>query len=51
VLWSGRVADPAARDPATEGIREFNRRLFARPEFRSVILPLRDGVAVARREE
>lgn len=50
VLWSGRVADPAVRDPATEGIREFNRRLFARPEFHSVILPLRDGVAVARRE-
>lgn len=50
VLWSGRVADPAVRDPATEGIREFNRRLFARHEFHSVILPLRDGVAVARRE-
>lgn len=50
VLWSGRVVDEGARDPATEGIRRFNRSLFALPEFRSVIVPLRDGVAIARRE-
>lgn len=49
-LWSGRVADPEARDAATEGIREFNRRLFARPDFRAVIVPLRDGVVIARKE-
>ena len=49
VLWSGRVVDDATRDPATEGIREFNRRLFARPDFSSVIVPLRDGVAIARK--
>ncbi len=49
VLWSGRVVDEAVRDPATEGIREFNRRLFARPDFSSVIVPLRDGVAIARK--
>jgi predicted O-methyltransferase YrrM len=49
VLWSGRVVDDSTRDPATEGIREFNRRLFARPDFSSVIVPLRDGVAIARR--
>jgi caffeoyl-CoA O-methyltransferase len=49
VLWSGKVVDPAVRDPATEGIREFNRRLFARRDFESVIVPLRDGVAIARR--
>ncbi len=49
VLWSGRVVDGALSDPATEGIREFNRRLFARPDFSSVIVPLRDGVAIAQR--
>ena len=49
VLWSGKVIDPAVRDRATEGIREFNRRLFARRDFESVIVPLRDGVAIARR--
>lgn len=49
VLWSGKVVDPSIRDAATEGIREFNRRLFARRDFESVIVPLRDGVAIARR--
>jgi caffeoyl-CoA O-methyltransferase len=49
VLWSGKVVDPAQGDKATEGIREFNRRLFARRDFRSVIVPLRDGVAIARK--
>jgi len=49
-LWSGKVVDPAVRDAATEGIRQFNRTLFALQEYRSVILPLRDGVAIARRE-
>ena len=49
VLWSGRVVDSSVRDAATEGIREFNRRLFARADFRSAIVPLRDGVAIARK--
>jgi predicted O-methyltransferase YrrM len=51
VLWSGKVVDASIRDPATDGIREFNRRLFSRPDFESVIVPLRDGVAIARRLE
>lgn len=49
-LWSGKVVDPAVKDAATEGIRQFNQRLFALQEFKSVIVPLRDGVAIARRE-
>jgi predicted O-methyltransferase YrrM len=49
VLWSGKVVDGSVRDPSTEGIREFNRRLFARRDFQSVIVPLRDGVAIARK--
>jgi predicted O-methyltransferase YrrM len=50
VLWSGKVVDAGCGDAATEGIRHFNRTLFALQEFRSVIVPLRDGVAIARRE-
>ena len=50
VLWSGKVVDEKVRDAATEGIRHFNRLLFAMPEYRTVIVPLRDGVAIARRE-
>ncbi len=49
VLWSGRVADASVRDAATAGIREFNRSLFSRRDFESVIVPLRDGVAIARK--
>ena len=51
VLWSGKVVDSGVRDAATEGIRTFNKRLFSLEEFRSVIVPLRDGVAIARRLE
>jgi predicted O-methyltransferase YrrM len=50
VLWSGKVVDGKVNDPATEGIRQFNEILFSLQEFRSVIVPLRDGVAIARRE-
>ena len=50
VLWSGKVVDPKIRDAATEGIRQFNARLFALQEFKTTIVPLRDGVAIARRE-
>jgi predicted O-methyltransferase YrrM len=48
-LWSGKVVNGSVHDPSTEGIREFNRRLFARRDFQSVIVPLRDGVAIARK--
>jgi len=51
VLWSGKVVDSAQNDKNTEGIRTFNKRLFSLEEFRSVIVPLRDGVAIARRVE
>ncbi len=50
VLWSGKVVDARVQDAATEGIRQFNRRLFALQEFETAIVPLRDGVAIARRE-
>jgi predicted O-methyltransferase YrrM len=46
VLWSGRVTQPKA-DETTRAIQEFNRRLYAMPEFFTTIIPLRDGLAVA----
>jgi predicted O-methyltransferase YrrM len=50
VLWSGRVARKAAQgDANTRGIQEFNRLLYASHELEPVIVPLRDGVAVARK--
>lgn len=49
VLWKGRVADPEEADETTRAILEYNERLMAHPELETVILPLRDGVAVCRK--
>jgi caffeoyl-CoA O-methyltransferase len=48
VLWSGRVTEPP-KDDNTRGILEFNRTVFGSPEIFSVIVPLRDGVAICRK--
>jgi caffeoyl-CoA O-methyltransferase len=48
VLWSGKVGQPAEKaDADTKAILEFNRLLYAAPDFMTTIIPLRDGVAVA----
>lgn len=47
VLWSRRVTQPEPSEASTRAIQEFNRRLYAMPEFFTTILPIRDGVAVA----
>jgi predicted O-methyltransferase YrrM len=39
--------DKNDRSPATEGIRKFNREVYAHPELFPTIIPLRDGVMVA----
>lgn len=56
VLWSGRVVYAAGNpdvkaDPQhhTKQLVEFNKMLYDSPEFYTVILPVRDGVAVARK--
>jgi len=49
VLWSGRVADAKNSEPTTKAIREFNRLLYGSKEMFASIVPLRDGVAVARK--
>lgn len=48
-LWSGDVARSEAESRALTGIRELNRRIYTHPDLLSVILPLRDGVAVCHR--
>jgi predicted O-methyltransferase YrrM len=48
VLWSGRVSEPP-KDDDTRGILEFNHSVFGSPELFSVIVPLRDGVAICRK--
>lgn len=49
ILWDGHVADPERHDPQTDGIREYNRLVAGSDEFEVVILPVRDGISVARK--
>ena len=51
VLWSGRTSgarEAKAGDEATAALREFNAWLMAEPRFESTILPVGDGLLVAR---
>ena len=47
VLWRGRVATEQPPESKTKAILDFNRQLYDAKELFSVILPIRDGVAVA----
>jgi caffeoyl-CoA O-methyltransferase len=49
VLWSGRVADPAADDPQTVAIREFNDKVAVDVRVDCVMLPISDGLTLLRK--
>jgi predicted O-methyltransferase YrrM len=48
VLWDGKVADAEARDPDTESIRAFNARLATDDRVELALLPIGDGLTLAR---
>ena len=48
-LWSGAVADPGDRDADTLAIREFNDHLLADQRIDLSLLPIGDGLTLARR--
>jgi predicted O-methyltransferase YrrM len=43
----GDVLETESDDPAVLGIQEFNRRVARDPRFTSIVVPIRDGVAIA----
>lgn len=49
VLWSGRVADADVNDENTEAIRRFNDHAAADDRVELVMLPVSDGLTLARR--
>ena len=49
-LWDGHITDPAYdRDHQTLGIRRFNDHIAQDPRVEQVILPLRDGLTLIRK--
>ena len=51
VLWSGKVIDPSANDLDTIALREFNRFLIEDSQMEVLLLPVRDGLMVARKKD
>ena len=49
VLWTGRVADPAAQDEMTVAIRRFNDKVAADPRVDCVMVPISDGLTLLRK--
>lgn len=50
VLWQGRVLSPDIyNDNFTQGIEQFNRELVADPRTRVFVLPIGDGLSIARK--
>ncbi|MGI5128444.1 O-methyltransferase [Pseudonocardia sp. CA-107938] len=49
VLMGGRVLDPGQVDAGTEAVRRLNDVIVADERVESVMLPVRDGVTLARR--
>ncbi len=49
-LWHDRVADPAQRDEETVAIRELGRQVAEHDDLVSVLLPVGDGLLVAKKE-
>ncbi|GBD27767.1 Putative O-methyltransferase [bacterium HR30] len=49
VLWLGAVADPAITDPDTVTLRQLNDRLARDPRVEVVMLPVADGLTLARK--
>ncbi|MEY2422903.1 MAG: caffeoyl-CoA O-methyltransferase [Acidimicrobiaceae bacterium] len=49
VLWSGTVVDPKANDDNVKAIRAFNDHLAADTRVEKVMLPVSDGITLARK--
>ncbi len=49
VMWSGKVADPAENSDMLDAIRDFNDHAAADDRMEVVMLPIGDGLTMARR--
>lgn len=52
VLWSGKVIEPLKKDDtSTKAIMDYNQLLKNDPRVETVILPIRDGLTVSRKNK
>lgn len=49
-LWSGRVADPSIKDKDTAAIRKLNHKIHADKRVEHSLLPIGDGLMLARKK-
>ena len=49
MLWSGKVADPENADDSTSILRNLNKTIATDPRVQSILIPLGDGLTVARK--
>jgi predicted O-methyltransferase YrrM len=47
MLWYGSVLQAEPAEASARGVKELTRRLYASPDFETVLIPLRDGVSVS----
>lgn len=48
VLWSGKVIDEKS-DKQARALHEYNKKLAGHPDVETLVLPLRDGLSIARK--
>ena len=51
VLWSGRVADPSNYEVTTESLRAFNEKVMNDERVALSVVPLGDGLMVAKKSD
>jgi predicted O-methyltransferase YrrM len=49
LLWHGRIFEPSDQSKETRGIRDFTRFVTEDPAWTATVVPIRDGLLVARR--
>jgi predicted O-methyltransferase YrrM len=49
LLWHGQIFDAQDRSESTEGVRRLTRLVTESPEWTAMVVPIRDGLLVARR--
>jgi predicted O-methyltransferase YrrM len=48
-LWGGKVANPAERSASTQSLRELNAKVCADPRVSATLVPIGDGLLLARK--